>query len=171
MMKFEFNKEEIKKEARLFEEGFNSVILGTISSEGEVDVTYAPFINYQNERYIFISEIGDHYSNLKNNNKQFEIMFLQDEKESISAVLRKRLRFNATAEFLPRNEKFEKVLDAFQEKIGEHIKLIRNMKDFHLVKLNILDGRFVKGFGQAYILKDGDILQMMGLRDRGHREE
>ena len=41
------------------------------------------------------------------------------------------------------------------------MNLMRKMKDFHLVKLNFLDGRYFKGFGQAYIITaDGKIEQM-----------
>ena len=52
-------------------------------------------------------------------------------------------------------------MDAFEEKAGNTMNLMRKMKDFHLVKLNFLDGRYFKGFGQAYIITaDGKIEQM-----------
>lgn len=157
-----YDKEELKKEIETFVNSFKSVVLGTVSENQEIDVTYAPYLNYEGENYIYISEIGDHYSNLKNNKQKFEVMFLQDESQSVSVLARKRVRYNVTAEFLERNENFENILDIFEEKIGREMKIVRNMKDFHLVKLNILDGRYVKGFGQAYILKDGEIFQMTG---------
>lgn len=88
----------------------------------------------------------------------------------MTVIARKRARFNVTAEFLPRDEKFEKVMDKFQESIGETFKIVRQMQDFHLVKLNIIDGRYVKGFGQAYILKDGTAIQMTSdKKGQGHR--
>ncbi|RVZ95170.1 HugZ family heme oxygenase, partial [Helicobacter pylori] len=38
------------------------------------------------------------------------------------------------------------------------IKTIRTMQDFHLIALDFKEGRFVKGFGQAYdILGDNKI--------------
>ncbi|WP_418965142.1 pyridoxamine 5'-phosphate oxidase family protein [Cetobacterium sp.] len=168
MMPIKFDKEQIEKEIQEFEKSFKSVILGTISKTGEVDVTYAPYLNYEGERYIYISEIGDHFDNLKDNPQKFEVMFLQDEKEAISVLVRKRLRYNVVAEFQERDEKFDKILDSFEESVGDGMKVVRKMQDFHLVKLSVIDGRFVKGFGQAYNLKDGDIIQMTGDK-KSHR--
>nr|WP_307774394.1 pyridoxamine 5'-phosphate oxidase family protein [uncultured Cetobacterium sp.] len=162
MMNKTFNPDEILKETTAFINEFKSVVLGTVSKDGEIDVTYAPHILANNEHYIFISEIGDHFRNLKENCQKFEIMFLQDECKSTSVVVRKRARFNVTAQFLPRDEKFEEILDIFEKNIGDGIKVIRKMQDFHLVKLNVLDGRFVKGFGQAYIIKGNSVSQMTG---------
>ncbi|MGL6066220.1 MAG: pyridoxamine 5'-phosphate oxidase family protein, partial [Cetobacterium sp.] len=82
------DKEEIKKEIDKFESEFKSVILGTISKDGEVDVTYAPYLKYEGEGYIYISEIGDHFNNLTENTQKFEIMFLEDEKEASSILAR-----------------------------------------------------------------------------------
>ncbi|MGL4358120.1 MAG: hypothetical protein ACRCSY_05410, partial [Cetobacterium sp.] len=93
---------------------------------------------------------------------KFEIMFLQDEKEAASVLVRKRLRYNVTAEFQPRDERFETILDIFEERMGHGVKVVRKMEDFHLVKLNVIDGRFVKGFGQAFNLKGDDIIHMTG---------
>lgn len=170
MREVKFNPTEIINETEQFINSFKSVILGTVSKNGEIDVTYAPHLKIDGEHYIYISEIGDHYSNLTENEQTFEIMFLEEEKEAFSAIARKRARFNVTAEFLPRDEKFETIMDKFQESVGESFKFIRKMEDFHLVKLHVIDGRYVKGFGQAYILKDGTATQMTGDKNgKGHR--
>ena len=169
-MNMKFDKEEVRKEIVAFEDSFRSVILGTISKDGKVDVTYAPYVKHDGEFYIFISEIADHYNNLAENKQTFEIMFLQDETAAVSPLVRQRLRYNVTAEFQARDEKFEAVLDTFENTVGEAMKFVRKMQDFHLVKLNVLDGRFVKGFGQAYNLIDGDIIPMTGDKNgKGHR--
>ena len=162
MREIKFNSEDIIRETEEFINSFKSVILGTVSKDGEIDVTYAPHFKIDGEHYIYMSEIGDHYTNLTENNQKFEIMFLQEEKEALSIIARKRARFNVTAEFLPRDEKFEKIMDIFEENIGETFKIIRKMEDFHLVRLNVLDGRYVKGFGQAYLLKNGVASQITG---------
>lgn len=159
---------EILDEVEQYLSEFKSVVLGTISSVGKVDVTYAPYLKMDGEHYIFISEIGDHYSNLKNGSKNFEILFLQDESKAASPIVRKRARFNCTAEFQPRDEKFNEILDGFEKFVGKEIKAIRNMQDFHLVKLSFIDGRFVKGFGQAFLLKDGKVSHMTGDK-KSHR--
>lgn len=159
-----FNEASILSEVEEFIHSFKSVVIGSQSQDNKIDVTYAPHIIYNNNHYIYISEIGDHFNNLKNNPQEFEILFLQDEKEAISPILRKRARFNVTCDFLPRNEEFDTILDAFEENLGDSMKIVRKMTDFHLVKLNILDGRFVKGFGQAYLLSNGKASQITGDR-------
>ena len=161
-MAMNLNKDELRKEIDEFEGSFKSVVLGTVSKNGEIDVTYAPYVKYEDAGYIFISEIGDHYDNLVENTQKFEIMFLQDEKEAASVLVRKRLRYNVTAEFQPRDERFETILDIFEERMGHGVKVVRKMEDFHLVKLDVIDGRFVKGFGQAFNLKGDDIIHMTG---------
>lgn len=159
-----FNEANILSEVDTFINSFKSVVIGTKSINNEIDVTYAPHTIFNGEHYIYISEIGDHFTNLKDNPQEFEILFLQDENEAMSPILRKRARFNVTCEFLPRDEKFDTVLDAFEETVGEGMKIVRKMQDFHLVKLNILNGRFVKGFGQAYLLSNGRASQITGDR-------
>lgn len=158
------NEDLILQECENFIQSFKSVILGTVSKDGEIDVTYAPHFKIDGEHYIYISEIGDHYMNLKENDQKFEILFLEEEEKALSIIARKRARFNVTAEFLPRDEKFEKIIDIFEKNIGETFKVVRKMKDFHLVKLHVIDGRYVKGFGQAYLIKNGTVSQITGDR-------
>ncbi|MGL4628584.1 MAG: pyridoxamine 5'-phosphate oxidase family protein, partial [Cetobacterium sp.] len=62
-MAMNLNKDELRKEIDEFEGSFKSVVLGTVSKNGEIDVTYAPYVKYEDAGYIFISEIGDHYDN------------------------------------------------------------------------------------------------------------
>lgn len=47
------NSEEILKEVSSFIGEFKSVILGTVSKEGEIDVTYAPHIKVNGNHYIY----------------------------------------------------------------------------------------------------------------------
>lgn len=152
--------DKISAEIEEFISNFGSVLLGTVNDEGQPNITYAPFLKYENENYIYISEIGDHYNNLKDNGK-LEVSFLEDESKAKAITVRGRVRYTSGFEFLPRDEKFEKVMDVFVEKAGNTMDIIRKMEDFHLVKLNFLEGRFVKGFGQAYtITPEGKIEQM-----------
>lgn len=156
--------EQLKMEISDFISEFKSVILGTLTADNFPTVTYAPFLKYQGENYIFISEAGEHFENLKNNGK-LELMFLEDESKTKVISLRKRVKYRATAEFLERNEKAEEVLDKFQEK-EVAIKMTRTMGDFHLVKLKFLNGRYVKGAAQAFnITEDNRIVAVAG---KGH---
>ena len=132
---------------------FGSVVLGTVNAESEPNVTYAPYLRYEDKNYIYISKIGVHYDNLKNNGK-LELLFLEDEAKAKAVTVRQRVRFKAQAVFLERDEKFGKIMDAFEEKAGNTMKIMRDMTDFHLVELIFLEGSFVKGFGQAYTISE-----------------
>lgn len=151
----------VKADLEAFLGEFGSVCLATLGENGEPVCTYAPLISHDSARYIYISEVSEHFSNIKNHPKNFEVMFLEDESKAASVILRKRARFRAEAEFIARESaEFSAALDSFERANGGGggIKTIRKMEDFHLIKLNFGAGRFVKGFGQAYdIAKDGAI--------------
>ena len=149
----------VKQEIKDFMLSFNSVSLATLSKYKEVTCSYAPFVSTEWGNFIYISEVSEHYSNIKENPNNIEIMFLEDESKAASVILRKRLRYKIKSSFLPRGEIFDKVYDEFERQTGGSggIKTIRKMLDFHLVKLEFGKGRFVKGFGQAYDLNGEEI--------------
>ena len=152
--------ESVQEHLDKFIDGFASILLGTVDSNNNPNITYAPYLKYEGENYIYISEIGDHYNNLKDTEK-LEVMFLEDESKAKAVTVRGRLRYKSGFEFLGRDEKFEEIMNEFEKKAGETMKVMRGMTDFHLVKLNFLEGRFVKGFGQAYVIsEDGKIKQL-----------
>lgn len=154
----------IEKEMKEFMQGFNSVCLASLSPKGEVVCSYAPFIQTAWGNFIYISEVSEHFANIKAHPKNIEIMFLEDESKAASAILRKRLRFKTEASFIERGEFFDKIYDEFEKKTGGAggIKTIRTMLDFHLVKFEFKKGRFVKGFGQAYDIEEGKIKHLKG---------
>lgn len=139
---------------------FGSVILGTTNAEDEPNVTYAPYLRYKNKNYIYISEIGVHYDNLKNNGK-LELLFLEDEAKAKAVTARQRVRFKARPVFLERNGEFGEIMDAFVEKAGATMKIMRDMTDFHLAELIFLEGSFVKGFGQAYSISENGVMEQL----------
>lgn len=154
--KSHLQEEEIKIEINDFIRKFKSVILGTVTEDGEPNVTYAPFLRFRGDDYIFISTTGDHFDNLKNNGK-LEVLFIEDEEKSKMISARTRVRYKAVAEFLERNAQFEEIMDEFQQK-DSLIKMTRTMKDFYLVKLKLIKERYIKGIGKAYdIAENGEI--------------
>lgn len=149
----------VAKEAKEFMLSFNSVSLATLNADKEVVCSYAPFVNTSWGNYIYISEVSEHFNNIKENPNNIEIMFLEDESKAASVILRKRLRYRVKASFIERGEMFDKIYDEFEKQTGGEggIKTIRNMLDFHLVKLEFQKGRFVKGFGQAYDIENENV--------------
>lgn len=160
--------EKLKVEINEFIGNFKSVILGTLTENSDPTVSYAPFLKYLGGNYIFISDTGEHFHNLKINGK-LEVLFIEDEEKSNSISLRKRVKYKAKVEFLEKNEQTEKILDEF-EKIDMVIKMTRKMKDFSLVKVTFENGRYVKGPGKAFdITKDKKIIAVTQDMS-GHRQ-
>lgn len=144
--------QDVKKEMMMFRDSFGSVILSTLSKDGEPIISYAPLLKYDGKFFIYISEIADHYASLKANPKRVEVFFLEDECKAKSVILRKRLKYKAEVEFKQKYDEFERIFALFEES-NPHaggLKTIKNMQDFHLVQLHFKEGRFVKGFGGAY---------------------
>ncbi|MFL1780918.1 HugZ family heme oxygenase [Candidatus Hepatincolaceae symbiont of Richtersius coronifer] len=130
-----------------------SIILATTDHHHEPYATYAPYAFYDNNYYIYISSVTEHCDNLKQNNK-LEVMFLEDESKSTQVFARKRVRFKAIAEFLPRDyQHFDTIMEAFEKKEAKSVALIRKMTDFTLVKIKFTQGRYVKNFGQIFGLQ------------------
>lgn len=160
----------IAKEIEDYKSSFGSLCLATLSPKGEVVCSYAPYIHTTTGDYIYISEVSEHYANIKMHPNNIEVMFLEDESKAASVILRKRLRYRAQATFIERGALFDSVYDVFEAQTGGAggIKTIRSMLDFHLVKLEFGKGRFVKGFGQAFDIQ-GDQISFAGSSGNPHK--
>ncbi|WP_104696814.1 MULTISPECIES: HugZ family heme oxygenase [unclassified Helicobacter] len=165
----EFDK--VKEEIENFKKEFNSCILATITQDNFPLSSYAPLIQIDGKYYIYISAVAEHFDNIKNNPQKIEVMFLEDECKAKSIILRKRLRYRAEARFIQRDsEEFNKALDSLESCMGGSggIKTIRGFSDFSLIELIFKDGRFVKGFGQAYLISSSGEVEHIGISNNPH---
>lgn len=162
--------EDVRKDMHEFMQSLDSICLATINKNNEVSCSYAPIIKSKFGNYIYISQVSEHFENIKSNPNNIEIMFLEDESKAKSVILRKRLRFKAEAKIMENRENFDEIFDEFEKKVGSGggIKTIRNMKDFYLVKLEFKEGRFVRDFGGAYDIL-GDKISFAGDRGNPHK--
>lgn len=160
--------EKLKMEISDFIGEFKSILIATVDKEGYPVISYSPYVRHQGDNYIFISETGDHFGNLKENGK-LEVSFIEDEIKTSSISLRRRVRYRAVAEFLPRDEKFEEIMNEF-EKIDTVIRMTRTMKDFSLVRLTFGKGRYVKGAGKAFNITEDRRIVPLTQDTHGHRQ-
>lgn len=148
-----------KLEISGFIDNFRSVILGTVSSERNPVVGYAPFFRYQGDNYIFINETEEYFTSLKNNRKA-TLMFIEEESSAVMVSMRKRLIYKAEIEFVEKGEKYKEILDNFQ-KVDMAIQMTRNIPVFHLLKVNFLSGRYINGPRTAFdINEDGKVTEV-----------
>jgi len=124
----------------------------TVSDSDHPDIGYAPYIFKDNFFYIFSSELSSHIR-LLINKKVGAFMIIKDEKDSKNIWARVRMKFQAKASIISRSDtEFQKITDMISIKHGNTFNIIKEFKDFHLIKLIPLKGTIITGFGSAYNL-------------------
>ncbi|ALV65705.1 HugZ family heme oxygenase [Campylobacter fetus] len=148
----------VSKDMVDFIDGFNSVLISSLNGDHCV-CSYAPVVRDDNDFYILISEVSEHFKSIKENSDKISIMFLEDESKAKTVFARKRASFRSKAVFL--DDQKESLFSKFESKFSSEsaIKMIKNMSDFHIIKIEITKGRFVKGFGAAYDTNGLEIIQ------------
>lgn len=146
-----------------------TVILGTVSVEGDPDASVAPVIvEKDNAFYVYVSELSSHTKNLLATGK-VSVFFVEDESASKNLLARKRLTFACRAEEIARTEAlFDAKLEEFKGKFGPIMDQLKNMLDFHLFRLVPAQGRLVIGFGQAYIVDAKDWTKLSHINEVDH---
>jgi len=84
-------------------------------------------------------------------------MFIRPESETRNLFARERAVFNCSVKELDCDEPtYAAQLMALQDKFGEVISVLRSLSDFYLFALCPQSGRYVAGFGRAYIINVED---------------
>ncbi len=137
---------------------FGSVILGTVSSSGEPQASYAPcVIDSDRNIYIFVSGLSAHTQNLTAVGKA-NALFIEDEAKTQQMFARKRLSYDCTASLLDRSDgQWEAIAQQFEDRFGNIIEVMKGLSDFRIFQLRPCGGRFVIGFGQAYDIDPNDL--------------
>ena len=143
-----------------------SLMISSLNKDNQPEISYAPFIMKDKDIYIYISKAANHYYNLLEN-KNCSVMAIEDESACKSIFARQRVSFNCEANML--KEVDEDIFEEFENIHGQMMMVLKSL-DFDMFKLDIKDGRLVKGFGQAFDVKvnDGEfeLTQVMGM---GHK--
>ena len=130
-----------------------SLILATINEDGMPLASYTPYIvDEQKQFYIFISQLAAHTTNLQRSG-QASLLLIEDETAVPQIFARRRLTFQCLANPIAREtDEWNEILDQYQARFGDIVKMLRSLSDFHLFRLTPTAGLLVIGFGQAYEL-------------------
>ena len=160
-----------KKEMDDLISNMKTVILGTVSKEGEPNSSYAPSIIDSNGNYfIYISNLSKHTLNLLDT-PSLSIMIIDDESKTDNIFARRRLTMNASSVIVDRHsDKWNEVIAVMEDRLGETISFLKDMTDFHMFKLKPQDGLLVHGFAKAFKLSAKDF-SLIHLNDQGHTKE
>ena len=149
-----------------------SIQLATVDAAGKPTASYSPAVLDENRNvYIYVSEIADHTENLLETGKA-SFMIIEDESAAHQIFARKRISFSAQASTIERGTPaWEAMLGRFEEKFGRVVKHLKDMEDFHLIRLEPANGRLVLGFGRAYSISAdlSEVEHLKGLNGKGHR--
>ncbi|WP_104629698.1 HugZ family heme oxygenase [Helicobacter bizzozeronii] len=166
--------DEVRADLERFRESFSTVCIASLSPENEVICSYSALLfddrDGRRQFYIYVSEVAEHFNSIKAHPDNVEIMFLEGEATAKSPILRRRLRYRTRVTFMERGVEFDRIYDNFIQKHGKGrgLETIRHMQDFHLIKLDFIRGRFVKGFGQAYDIDAHGNITYVGSKGNPH---
>lgn len=158
-------------EVESFLETFQTLIMASLTPEGEAHASTAPYVRVGNDFYILISTVAQHGRNLLSS-PNVSLLFVEDESQCVQPFARKRVTIEAVASELSReDELFTRVIERFRAHFDEElVTSLTQMGDFHLFKLSPKSGSVVMGFGKAYRLDETleVMTQIMGQHQKGH---
>lgn len=158
-------------EVESFLETFQTLVIASLTPEGEPHASTAPYVRLGNNFYILISTVAQHGRNLLSSDK-VSLLFAEDESRCIQPFARKRVTIEARVSKVGRNEEdFLRAVERFKAHFDTDLVLsLTQMGDFHLFNLSPQSGSVVMGFGKAYRLDQNlEILtQIMGQHQKGH---
>ena len=123
------------------------------------EIGYAPYIFLNKCFYIFSSELSPPIKHLLYNKKGM-FMIIEDECKAKNIWARVRLKFEAQIKVVDsKQNNYNRICDQIRNVHGETFNLIKQLNDFHLIKISPIKGSIITGFGNAFIL-DGISLEV-----------
>lgn len=147
--------EEAMQQLQNFTNEKDSLMLATVSKEGEPFASYAPFVEDEDHNYyVYVSAHVQHSANMVETQKA-SVLLIDDESASANVFARKRFYAPAKAEKFSENDTRTEKIDAlFEKKFGNKAKMVITMEDFRIYKLTPHDASLVLGFGAAFRVSD-----------------
>ena len=163
----------LDKEILSFIQSRKSLMLSSITEEGAPYASYAPFAltEQQDGFYVLLSVIAVHAKNLLANQKA-AVLIVEDEDSADELFARIRTTYQVDAEHIAHgSDGFEQGIQSLEARHGERSRQLSELSDFNLFKLTPNSGRYVKGFGRAYMLAGNSLTaeSIDHLRD-GHQQ-
>jgi len=160
------NKDSVRMDYLALRDQVDSVQLATLTRDATPEASYAPCVWFEGDCFVFLSELASHTQNLKHNSS-ISLLLIEAESAAGNAFARRRISLFGSAQIVARTDDvYLTVIKEFYQRFGEVMKLIEPLADFHLFRIIVQRGRFIRGFGQAYELA-GDRLEQLIRIDPG----
>lgn len=137
--------------------GCHSLILATVNVDGTPQASPTPFVRDAQDHYhVFVSGLSPHTAHLAAG-LPVGILLVEDEANTPQIFARRRLSHTCTVDEIVRDTAdWDACLAQFGERFGSVVDVLRGLPDFRLFRLTPEEGRFIRGFGQAYrVIGDG----------------
>jgi heme iron utilization protein len=145
----------------------SSALLSTVSEDRRPAASHAPLVWLDGHCYLFLSELALHTRNLKSC-PVISLMLIENEGEGGNPFARRRITFEGDVTIIPREEPlFDRVLAEYHRRFGKVMALIEPLPDFSLFRVGLREGRYVRGFGQAYDLCGEHLDELVHVRPGG----
>ena len=147
----------VTREYLAFRAQFQTLVLSTVA-DGQPHVSYAPFIEHDGAFFVYVSELAAHTRHLLQTGRG-AVLLIEDEQDSRNLFARRRISYQCDTEEVEQNDlSGQQVLAQMQSQFGDIFALLQTLKDFHLIRLNIVEGNYVAGFGKAFAIRaDGTL--------------
>ncbi len=136
----------------------DSLLLSSIDNKNHNQPfsSYAPYFFDVKEGvfYVLLSDLAEHTQNLTTN-PLASILIIEDESNSEQIFARVRVQYDIRAHAVTEQEIREKVFYEMTESFGEVVSLIKSLSDFHVFCLAPNGGRYIEGFGKAFLISSG----------------
>ena len=130
-------------------------MLATADADGVPDASYAPFVDaggHDGALLILVSGLARHTANLLQR-RRVSVMLIEDESAAGQIFGRRRVTYACRVEPVVRDSAaWKSGLDALQARHGAVVTMLRDLKDFQLLRLVPEGGSLVLGFGKAWRL-------------------
>ena len=149
-----------------FPDRFGSVVLATVSTDGQPQASYAPcVVDEARNIYVYVSGLSTHTQNLTATSKA-SVLFIEDESKTQQIFARMRLSYDCQAALLEReSDQWNAIAQQFEDRFGNIVEVMRGLADFRIFQLQPQSGNFVVGFGAAYKVDPQDLSKLI------HRKE
>ncbi len=151
-----------QQQCEAFWQARQTLILSTLGSDGVLETSVTPFVtDNSGHLYVFISELAQHTQNIlslliqsSETEPVISGLLLADESETEQLFARERLSLQLSPSDIARDSPiFLEMICRFEHSFGEVVSVLANLPDFHLIQLRVIQGGYVKGFGQAFTFK------------------
>jgi len=145
------NGKELRTAITDFRDQHRTVLIASTAPDGTPDASYAPFVSdHQHDIYVFVSRLAAHTNNLLISG-QASLMYIANESQSPNLFARQRLVYQCSVEEIQAtSEQYPALLAQMTDSFGAILKTLRQLPDFHLLRLTPHSGRYIEGFGRAY---------------------